>query len=159
MTVAARISWWDYYGLSIAMLLTPLVLGYICMAVLLPITIRSFLMWRRARSSQSEAQTKEVQKHESWYNPGEEDRIELHNSADITAVQPCFSQDRYFDVKSTASSRPLSSVADWSSVSGATTLTQAPSVRSSGTKRPPSYASPLPSRAPTTIYRKPVNGS
>ena len=142
------------------MLITPLVLAYICMAVLLPITIRSFLLWKRTRNPQSEVQTKEIQKHESWYNPGVEEDIQSHHAPDITpAQQPRVSQDRQFDVKSTTSSRPLSSVADWSSVSGATTLTQAPSVRSSGTKRPPSYASPLPSRAPTRIYRKPVNGS
>ena len=162
MTAAFRSGYFGYEGFSTTMILTSIVLDYICMATLLPITIRSFLMWRHSRHSQAYIETKEIQKHESWYNPDDEAHIELHDAPDITPAQLRFSQDRHSDFKSVTSTRPLSTigtVTDWSSVSGATTLTQAPSVRSAGTKRPPSYASPIPSRAPTMIVRKPVNGS
>jgi hypothetical protein len=77
----------------------------------------------------------------------------------VAPVQPRFSQDHHMDVKSTTSPRPLSTVesmAHWSDVSGAATLNQAASIRSSDTKRPPSYASPVPSRQHTTIHRKPL---
>lgn len=154
-------NWWEYYSFANpALLYPPLVLVYICMALLLVMGTRSFLMWRHSRPSLGEVQTKEVDQSESWYTPVEEQYTQPPQHQYVAPVEQRFSQDHHIDVKSMKSPRPLSTVesmAHWSDVSGSATLTHAASIRSSDTKRPPSYASPVPSRQPTTIHRKPLN--
>jgi hypothetical protein len=162
LTYAARDDLWWYfdYSFSPALLYPPLVMDYICMAILLVLSVRSFMfwVWNFRAKSRPEAQAKELP-HQSWYDHEGHDVQQTLRYQVVPPPQPRLSQDRHPDVKSISSPRPLSTVASeayWSDVSGGATLTHAPSVRSSDTKRPPSYASPVPSRAPTTIHRKPL---
>lgn len=140
--------------------LPPLVLVYFCMAILSILAARSFMFWvRTLRRSPPEVQAKEAYEEQSWTPPVEQGHIPPRQYQALPSNQPRFSQDRHSDFKSSASTRPLSTVeslAYWSDVSGGATLTQAPSIRSSDTKSPPSYASPVTSRAPTTIHRRPL---
>lgn len=166
MTFAARgDDYWFYYDdwqfSNPAILYPPLVMNYISMAILLVLLVRSFMFWIRGFRAQvqPETQAKEVAYEESAYQY----KVQEPQTPRYEAVAPPrshYSQDRSLDIKSISSPRPLSTVASeayWSDISGGATLTRAPSVRSSDTKRPPSYASPAPSRAPTTLLRKPVN--
>ena len=128
------------------------------MALAVPLIGYSILAACRGRNKTSEVQFKAVSDSESWYSqPVEAPRPEPTQY--VVPAQSHYDQDDHFDEKRSLTPRPLSTVgsmAHWSDTAETVTLAHA-SIRSTDTKRPPSYASPAPSRAATNIHRKPLN--
>lgn len=140
------------------MVILALVFASISILMLLPSMYRALQLWRRGRQPQVETGKygDDISQYESYAHAG--DVYNGHPQSQHIVEQVQTPANHPYDVKSAALSRPLSAAettACWSDVSGDATLNRPSTLFSE--KRPPSYASPLPSRTPTTIQRKPVN--
>ena len=151
------IPWWELNGgdwPSATVVIMALVFASLSIFMLFPSMYRALQLWRRGRQSRVDTAKDYASDYESYRNSVDA-RNQLPQSHEVVQeVQT--TEDRRFDVKSTRSSRPLSeTTACWSDASGDATLNRPSTLFSE--KRPPSYVSPLPSRAPTTVHRKPLN--
>ena len=153
------IPWWQLNGgqwPNVTLVVVALAFASTSVFMLLPSMYRALQLWRRGRQQRlAAAKEDDMSQYESWPHPAQHYSAPAQSQNIVEPVRTTANQS--FDIKSAASSRPLSAAettAGWSEVSGDATLR--PSTVFSE-KRPPSYASPLPSRTPTAIHRKALN--